>query len=134
MLWIWCSKHFSLSANAWIKSVISQKLSLGFLQRYAGNSCLRFAATRGIQKSSFFQRLTEDPEIWRPLDARSIREALLQVDEKYRVALELFYLNNLSYREIGDALGMPIGTVMSRLSRGKAQLQSILSDKSLWRW
>jgi RNA polymerase sigma-70 factor, ECF subfamily len=76
----------------------------------------------------------EDPEIWRSLDARSVREALLQVDEKYRMVLELFYLNNLSYREIVKALGIPIGTVMSRLSRGKAQLRSILSDKSLWRW
>jgi len=75
-----------------------------------------------------------DPEVWRSLDARSVREALLQVDEKYRVALELFYLNNLSYREIVDTLGIPIGTVMSRLSRGKAQLKSILSDKFLWRW
>jgi len=76
----------------------------------------------------------EDPEIWKSLDARSVREALLQVDEKYRVALELFYLKNLSYREIGDTLGIPIGTVMSRLSRGKAQLKSILSEKVLWRW
>jgi RNA polymerase sigma-70 factor, ECF subfamily len=67
-----------------------------------------------------------DPEIWKSLDARSVREALLQVDERYRAALELFYLNNLSYREIVDTLGIPIGTVMSRLSRGKAQLKSIL--------
>ena len=72
----------------------------------------------------------EDPEIWRSLDARSVREALLQLEEKYRVALEFFYLNNLSYREIADALGIPIGTVTSRLSRGKAQLKSILSDSS----
>jgi len=68
-------------------------------------------------------------EAWRSLDARSVREALLQVDEKYRAALELFYLNNLSYKEIVDTLGIPIGTVMSRLSRGKAQLKSILWDK-----
>ena len=69
---------------------------------------------------------TEDPEVWKSLDARNVRDALLLVDKKYRVALELFYLNNLSYREIVDALGIPIGTVMSRLSRGKAQLRSIL--------
>jgi RNA polymerase sigma-70 factor (ECF subfamily) len=71
---------------------------------------------------------TEDPEVWRSLDAGNVRDALSRVDEKYRVALELFYLNNLSYREIVDALGIPIGTVMSRLSRGKAQLKSILWD------
>jgi RNA polymerase sigma-70 factor (ECF subfamily) len=68
-----------------------------------------------------------DPEAWRSLDAQKVREALSQVDEAYRAALELFYLSNLSYREIGEALGIPIGTVMSRLSRGKAQLKSILS-------
>ena len=68
-----------------------------------------------------------DPEAWRSLDAQKVRKALLQVDEAYRVALELFYLGDLSYREIGEALEIPIGTVMSKLSRGKAQLKSILS-------
>jgi RNA polymerase sigma-70 factor (ECF subfamily) len=71
-----------------------------------------------------------DPEAWSSSDGQKIREALLQVDEGYRVALELFYLRDLSYREIGATLGIPIGTVMSRLSRGKAQLKSILSISS----
>ena len=66
-------------------------------------------------------------EAWTSSDARSVREALLKVDETYRVVLELFYASNLSYREIAGTLGIPIGTVMSRLSRGKAQLRSILS-------
>ena len=69
----------------------------------------------------------EDSSPWSALDALEVRKALLQVDEGYRVALELFYLRDLSYREIGEALEIPIGTVMSRLSRGKAQLKSILS-------
>jgi RNA polymerase sigma-70 factor (ECF subfamily) len=61
------------------------------------------------------------------LDALTVRSALLQVDESYRTALQLFYVENSSYREIGKALDIPIGAVMSRLSRGKAQLKSILS-------
>jgi RNA polymerase sigma factor (sigma-70 family) len=69
---------------------------------------------------------TEDPGQWSALDALTVRRALLQVDESYRTALELFYVKNFSYREIGKALEIPIGTVMSRLSRGKSQLKSIL--------
>jgi RNA polymerase sigma factor (sigma-70 family) len=65
-------------------------------------------------------------DAWSSLDSRKVREALLQVDETYRAALELFYLNGLSYKEIGAALEIPIGTVMSKLSRGKAQLKSLL--------
>jgi RNA polymerase sigma-70 factor, ECF subfamily len=71
-----------------------------------------------------------DPEAWRSSDVQRLRESLLQVEPVYRMALELFYQSNLSYREISKALGIPIGTVMSRLSRGKAQLRSILSTNS----
>ena len=68
----------------------------------------------------------EDPGQWSSLDALTVRRALLQVEESYRTALELFYVKNLSYREIGKALQIPIGTVMSQLSRGKMKLKSIL--------
>jgi RNA polymerase sigma factor (sigma-70 family) len=69
---------------------------------------------------------TEHSSHWSTLDAHSVRRALLQLNESYRTALQLFYVKNLSYREIGRALEIPIGTVMSRLARGKAQLKSIL--------
>jgi RNA polymerase sigma factor (sigma-70 family) len=66
---------------------------------------------------------TEDPSHWSTLDALSVNRALLQVNESYRTALQLFYLKNLSYREIGTALEIPIGTVMSRLSTGQGATQ-----------
>jgi RNA polymerase sigma factor (sigma-70 family) len=67
-----------------------------------------------------------DPSALRSIDARIAVAALQMVEESYRSALELFYLGDLSYKEISTTLDVPIGTVMSRLSRGKEQLRRAL--------
>lgn len=59
-----------------------------------------------------------------------VLEAMPEVDETYRVPLTLFYLKDFSYKEIADMLEIPIGTVMSRLARGKAQLRSVIRQQS----
>ena len=61
------------------------------------------------------------------LDAATVMAALQTVEEVFRAPLTLFYLEDLSYQEIAGALEVPIGTVMSRLSRGKAQLRAALA-------
>ena len=63
------------------------------------------------------------------IDAAATLEALGKLDENYRAPLTLFYLKQFSYTEIAEVLNVPIGTVMSRLSRGKAQLRQVLSDQ-----
>ncbi len=64
------------------------------------------------------------------LDAAIVRQALRQLDEIFRAPLVLFYLEDHSYLEIADLLGIPAGTVMSRISRGRAMLRRLLEDKT----
>jgi RNA polymerase sigma-70 factor (ECF subfamily) len=65
------------------------------------------------------------------LDAASVMAALQAVDEVFRVPLTLFYLQEMSYDEIARMLEVPVGTVMSRLFRGKAQLRAALAAQSV---
>lgn len=72
---------------------------------------------------------SEEPQVRRSMDANLAVEALEEVDEVYRQPLSLFYLKDLSYKEISEVLDVPMGTIMSRLSRGKAQLREIFKRK-----
>lgn len=70
-----------------------------------------------------------EPAVVRQMDGALVMEALMEVDELYRAPLSLFYLEDHPYHEIAAILDVPIGTVMSRLSRGKQQLRTILKQK-----
>ena len=63
------------------------------------------------------------------MDAQLVMAALQDIEPVFREPLTLFYLQDLSYTEIAEVLSVPIGTVMSRLSRGKAHLRDQLAEK-----
>ena len=67
------------------------------------------------------------PNMVEQMDGVALMDALARVDEIYRVPLTLFYIEDMSYKEIAEMLDVPGGTVMSRLSRGKAQLRQLLT-------
>ena len=99
-------------------------------------STVRHEFIKGFRHQSKFPKVpleTTEPRIdpsSRPgetgIDAQKALAGLQQLPEKFRNPLALFYLEQWSYKAIADHLGIPIGTVMSRLSRGKSQLRTWL--------
>ncbi|MGH2829037.1 MAG: sigma-70 family RNA polymerase sigma factor [Actinomycetota bacterium] len=78
---------------------------------------------------SLFERLstasTETPEsvIMDRIPDEEVKKALEDLPEQFRVAVLLADVEGFSYKEIADIVGVSIGTVMSRLHRGRKQLQ-----------
>jgi RNA polymerase sigma-70 factor (ECF subfamily) len=74
-----------------------------------------------------------DPEslALRPVLEAEINEALEELPDEFRLAVLLADVEELSYREIADIMGCPIGTVMSRLHRGRRLLKSRLYEHAL---
>lgn len=73
---------------------------------------------------------TPEAEAIRLNDLASLRSALLQLVPQLREVILLCDLEELKYREIAEILDVPIGTVMSRLARGRRELRSILLSNS----
>jgi len=77
------------------------------------------------------EAVSTHPSAQRKMDQRRIIDLLQELPERYRTVLTLYYLDEHSYQEIADVLGVPIGTVMSRLSRAKEALRELLASHEL---
>jgi RNA polymerase sigma-70 factor (ECF subfamily) len=78
-------------------------------------------------------RAMRDPETQAlsPLVEAQVQRALDELPAEFRLAVVLSDVEELSYKEIADAMGCPIGTVMSRLHRGRRLLQKKLREHAI---
>jgi RNA polymerase sigma-70 factor (ECF subfamily) len=82
-------------------------------------------------RSSEHHLSTEGPDpaaaLFQRLDTEQVTAALEQLPEEFRVVCTLYFMDDLPYQEIASVLEIPVGTVRSRLHRGRRMLQ-----KALW--
>lgn len=72
-------------------------------------------------------------EVAARLDGTVVRAALAAIPEDFAVAVELHDIDGFKYQEIADVLGIPIGTVMSRISRGRRLLAgAVAAHRRSW--
>ncbi|HEU5077987.1 MAG TPA: RNA polymerase sigma factor [Opitutaceae bacterium] len=122
--YVWATKGHALREVGKVKSWLFTTLYREFLRgRRRGERITSLDTTPEAETAAV------EPEALEAMDSQAVMSALQDVDEVFRAPLTLFYLQELSYQEIAEALEIPIGTVMSRLSRGKAQLRARLNEK-----
>jgi RNA polymerase sigma-70 factor, ECF subfamily len=73
---------------------------------------------------------TVPPVMADQLDGATVIASLARISEVFRAPLVLFYLDDHSYKEIAEILDVPVGTVQSRIARGKSQLYKLLTDNA----
>ena len=119
------SQH-GASAKSWFLAIVR-------------NACLDWltAERRGADHESYDEEMhggaltaAESPEaaFARASEARWVREGIATLPREYREVIVLRELEELSYKEIGVIVDVPVGTVMSRLARGRALLSERLTQ------
>ncbi|MXW00083.1 MAG: sigma-70 family RNA polymerase sigma factor [Holophagales bacterium] len=118
--------------KAWLFKILKNT----FINRYRKRQRQPLKNSFDEIEGSFESKLLESPLTARGatpeeelmVDAldQDVQKALEALPEDYRTAVELADLQGLSYREIADQLGIPLGTVMSRLYRGRRKLEAVL--------
>jgi RNA polymerase sigma-70 factor (ECF subfamily) len=125
--YLWAAKGHQLRDGTKVKSWLFTCLYREFLAQKRDQK--NFVDTENVPEISVAQTQLAASAI-NQLDGEIAQKALLELDETYRAPLILFYLQEHSYIEIAEILEVPVGTVMSRIWRGKLKLRKKLLDRA----
>ena len=121
------------NARAWLFRILRNVHINNYRSARVRPEDVDFAALEGIAESAIDTIALPAEQIRTPEDAvmenviaSEVSEAMDALPAEFRSVVEMALIEELSYREIADTLGIPVGTVMSRLHRGRRILQTRL--------
>lgn len=87
--------------------------------------------SKNFMKSNWVSKRTEMPDdlIYLPKEQREVLDAVLSLDEKYRIPIHLMYYEGYSIHEIAEIMKMNPSTVGTRLKRGRELLKNMLGGE-----
>ena len=124
--YVWACKGHQLRDKSKVKTWLFTTLYREFLETRRKQT--RFPHYELSQVTS--ELPTISPATVNQMDSTQVLHSLAQADELFRAPLALFYLEEYSYNEIAEILGVPLGTVKSRIARGMAQLHRALTKEA----
>jgi RNA polymerase sigma-70 factor (ECF subfamily) len=125
--YIWANKGHQLQKAASVKSWLFTTLHREFLKTCRRRS--RFSHQPIDESTEDLPNVPAD--CVERVDSRTLLRILGEIAEDFRAPLVLYYVEDLSYKEIADVLALPLGTVQSRISRAKIQLLRRLNQTNL---
>ena len=111
----------------WLLTILRNVCNAEFARRGRGEVPTDYAqAESAVEEMPMWQEPQASPEkvILQQQDRATIRRLVEELPEPFREAIVLREVNDLSYKEIAEVAGVPVGTVMSRLARARAMLRS----------
>jgi RNA polymerase sigma-70 factor (ECF subfamily) len=127
-------RHFDTyrgpAMKPWLLAILRNICNAEFARRSKQEVPTDYSSDESLaEEMPMWQEPQASPEkmIVRQQDTTTIRRLVAELPEPFREAIVLREMNNLSYQEIAQVAGVPVGTVMSRLARARAMLRAAWS-------
>ncbi len=121
------------NCRAWLFTILTNTFINKYRRKKKEREILNADDLRPIEQYFFNREKTNfydnpERETLHKAFSKDVKEALESLSEEFRMVVVLADLNDFSYKEIAHILGCPVGTVMSRLFRGRKMMRQALVD------
>lgn len=117
----WSQLRDETKAKSWLFTIARN----AYLKNLRGPTCIPSSALDELPAEVFKEGAID-------FDQEQLQNVLNDLPEEFRSPVVLFYFEEFSYQEIAEQMGVPVGTIMSRLARAKAYLRQSLTAPEGW--